>query len=94
MPIVESSQGNGVEAWRQLSQTYDPMTDARFAHLVISVVGSRLAKNADVQFSLVSWERQMLRIEKDHKETISPKIKRERCSCTSYQQQSTNASVV
>ena len=26
--VVESTQGNGCEAWRLLSQTFDPMTDA------------------------------------------------------------------
>ena len=47
------------------------MTDVRFAHLVISVVGYKMAKNADVQSSLVNWERQMLRIDKDHNHQYS-----------------------
>ena len=52
------------------------MTDARFASLVISVVGYKVAKNADVQASLVQWEGAVLRLEKDHKEKLSDEIRR------------------
>ena len=74
--VVESTQGNGSEAWRLLLQTFGPVTDARFASLVISAVGYKVAKNADVQASLVTWEGAVLRLEKDHKEKLSDKIKR------------------
>ena len=77
--IVESTQGNGCEAWCLLSQTYDPMTDARFASLVISVVGFKVAKNVDIQAALVQWEGQVLRLEKDHKGKLSEEL-RERSS--------------
>ena len=76
MAVVESAQGNGCETWCQLSQTFDPMTDAWLEHLIISVDGYKIAKNADIRAAMVHWERQMLRIEKDHKDTISPKNKR------------------
>ena len=71
--VVASTQGNGCETWRLLSQTFDPMTDARFASLVINVVEYKVAKNADVQPSLVTWEGAVLRLEKDHKEKLSDK---------------------
>ncbi len=73
---MESTQGNGCDAWRLLSQTFDPMTDARFASLVISVVGYKVAKNADVQASIVTWEGAVLRLEMDHKEKLSDEIRR------------------
>lgn len=74
--VVESTQGNGCEAWRVLPQTFDPMIDARFASLLISTVGYEVAKNADAQASLVTWEGAALRLEKDHKETLSDQIRR------------------
>ena len=52
------------------------MTDARFAALLISIVGYKVASNADVQASLVVWEGAVLRLEKDHKEKLSDKIQR------------------
>ncbi len=52
------------------------MTDARFAALLISVVGYKVASNADFQASLVVWEGAVLRLEKDHKQKLSDKIRR------------------
>ena len=55
MALVGPTQGNRCEAWRLLSQRYDSMTDARFASLVISVVGYKVANNADMQAAPVHW---------------------------------------
>ena len=54
--IVEATQGNGLDAWRQLAQMYDPQTDARLAHLFIELVGYKIGKGQDVQSGLVLWE--------------------------------------
>ena len=51
--IVTATQGQGVEAWRQLTKRYDPQTDARFALLLIGIVGFKIGKNQDVQTALV-----------------------------------------
>ena len=74
--IVGATQGIGCEARRYLSKLYDPQTDARFASLVISLVGFKIAKNQDVQAALVQWEAQLLALERDHTKTPSPEIRR------------------
>ena len=74
--IVVASQGSGCEAWRQLSRRYDPQTDARFASLIINLVGYKIGKSQCVQTALVQWEALLLSLEKDHAETISPKMRR------------------
>ena len=74
--MVESTQGNGREAWRLLSQNYDPMTDARFVQLFMQVVGCHFAKNADVLTGLVQWVAMMLALQKDHQGVLSPKLSR------------------
>ena len=51
------------------------MTDARFASLVINIVGYKMAKNADIQVALVQREALLLMLEQDHKEPLSPKIR-------------------
>ena len=74
--IVEPTQGNPCEAWRLLSQRYDPMTDARFASLAINIVGHKMAKNTDIQAALLQWEALLLMLEQDHREILSRKIRR------------------
>ena len=66
---------NGVEAWRLLNFQFDPKTDARLTSLVLNIVGHKI-KGKDVQAGLVLWEAQVLALERDHQETLSPKIKR------------------
>ena len=74
--IVENvGQHNGVEAWRLLNFQFDPKTDARLTTLVLSIIGHKI-KGKDVQAGLVLWEAHMLQLERDHQETLSPKIKR------------------
>ena len=74
--IVESVPFyNGIEAWRLLNLQYDPKTDARLAKLVLSSIGHKI-KGKDVQSGLVIWEAQLLALERDHQEQLSPKIKR------------------
>ena len=66
---------NGVEAWRLLNFQFDPKTDARLTSLALSIVGHKI-KGKDVQAGLVLWEAQVLALDRDHKETLSPKVKR------------------
>ena len=74
--IVESVPcHNGGEAWRLLSLQFDPKTDARLTNLVLSVIGHKI-KGKDVQAGLILWEAQLLQLERDHQEVLSPKIKR------------------
>jgi len=74
--IVESVPfHNGIEAWRLLNLQYDPKTDARLTALVLSIIGHKI-KGKDVQSGLVLWEAQLLALERDHQEQLSPKIKR------------------
>ena len=66
---------SGVEAWRLLNFQFDPRTDARLTSLVLSIVGYKI-KGKGVQAGLVLWEAQLLASERDHKETLSPKVRR------------------
>ena len=74
--IVSAAEGQGVEAWRQLSQRFDPQTDARFALLLIALVSFKIGKTQDVQSGLVRWETMLLALERGHNEKFSPKIRR------------------
>ena len=74
--IVTAAEGQGIEAWRQLTKRYDPQTDARFALLLISLVSFKIGKTQDVQSELVRWEQMLLSLEKDHSEALSRKIRR------------------
>ena len=74
--IVENTpSNNGVEAWRLRNFQFDPKTDAGLNWLVLSIVGYKI-KGKDVQAGLVSWEAQLLALERGHKETLSPKVRR------------------
>ena len=66
--------GNGCEAWRLLNKRYDPQTDARLTSLILAIVGCKI-NGEDVQAGLVQWESQILALERDHKEELSPKIR-------------------
>ena len=66
---------NGGEAWRLLAKQFDPKTDARLTNLVMSIIGHKI-KGKDVQAGLITWEAQLLQLERDHAETLSEKIKR------------------
>ena len=74
--IVSAAERQGVEAWRQLNQRFDPQTDARFALLLIALVSFKIGKTQDVQSGLVKWEAKLLELERDHNEKLSPKIRR------------------
>ena len=52
-----------------------PQTGSRLTSLILSIVGFKI-KGKDVQAGLVQWESQVLALEKDHKEILSPKIRR------------------
>ena len=74
--IVNTTEGQGIEAWRQLVKRFDPQTDARFALLLIALVSFKIGAKQDVQSELVRWETMLLSLERDHAEKLSPKIRR------------------
>ena len=75
--IATSCNGEGIEAWRQLAQRFDPQTDAIFANLVRGLIGFRIAdKGQDVQTEMVKWEAMLSAMERDHSENFSPKMRR------------------
>ena len=76
MQIVETTPSyDGVEAWRLLNFQFDQTTDARLTSLVLSIVGYKI-KGKGVQAGLVLREAQLLALERGHKETLSPKVRR------------------
>lgn len=76
LQIVESvPHHNGGEAWRLLAKQFDSKTDARLTSLIMSIIGHKI-KAKDVQAGLITWEAQLLQLERDHNETLSEKIKR------------------
>ena len=74
--IVDLTEGNGCEAWRLLSRRYGSQTDARLTSLILALVGFKITKGQGVQAGLVQWESQLLALERDQKESLSPKIRR------------------
>ena len=74
--IVRSTEGQGVEAWRQLGMRFDPQTDARFALLIIALVTYKIGAKQDVQSGLIKWEAMLLSLERDHSEKLSANIRR------------------
>ena len=95
--LVNATEGQGIEAWRQLGKRVDPQTDAGFALLLISLVDFTIGKGQDVQSELVRWETMLLSLERDHAEKLSPKIHRAlllNISPTALQPASSNPSIV
>lgn len=74
--IVNATERQGIEAWRQLGKRFDLQTDARVALLLISLVAFKLGKGQDVQLELVRWESMLLSLECDHAGKLSPTIRR------------------
>ena len=58
-----------------LNKRHNPQTDARLTSLILAIVSYKI-KGKDVQVGLVQWESQVLSLEHDHKEVLSPKIRR------------------
>ena len=73
--IVDSTEGNGIEAWRLLSRKWNPTTHARCAQLVAEIISFRISRNEEVLSSLVKWEAKISTLQRDHKETMSDKMK-------------------
>ena len=69
------TRGNGCEAWRFLNIRNDPLTDDRFASLIMAIVNFKI-KGKDIQSGLVQWEQLILSLEQDHEEKLSPKLRR------------------
>ena len=51
--IVKAGDMQGVESWRQLLQTFNPQTDARFVMLLIAVVSFKISAKECVQSGLI-----------------------------------------
>ena len=74
--FVESSLGNGVEAWRLLTLRSDPATDANCMTHVRKIVNYKIANNNDVLSGIMTWKSLVLILEWDHKMKLGPKRKR------------------
>ena len=53
-----------------------PDHGSRFTTLVIQLVKWSIPSSTDVLIGIVQWEAALLAIERDHKEVLSPKMKR------------------
>ena len=73
--IVETTDGNGVEAWRLLSRKFNPTTHARCVQMVTEIISHKIHKNEEVLTSLVKWEAKVVALARDHKEVFSEKLK-------------------
>ena len=73
--MVESAEGNGIEAWRLLSQKYNPRTHSRCLQLVRSISNFRVPRMDDVLTGLVRWEAPVAMPARDHKEVLSEKLR-------------------
>ena len=73
--MVESSSGHGIEAWRLLSQKYNPRTHSRCVQLVLNIVNFKINKMEDVLTGLVRWEGQVAALSRDHKEVLTEKLR-------------------
>ena len=73
--MVESTQGNGLEAWRLMAHRFNPTTYARFVSLILQLVKWKVTRNGDVQSGILQWESLLSSIERDHKVEIPVKLK-------------------
>ena len=81
LSIVVAAQGQGVEAWRQLTKPYDRRTDARSALLLISIGKTRVCKRRWSSGSLNS------RLSKETTARSSARRSAEHCFSTSCRNQ-------
>lgn len=73
--IVESCDGNGLEAWRILSKKYTPTTHARCVQLMAAIISSKIGKSEEVLGAIVRWGAMVSTPSKDHQEHLSEKLK-------------------
>ena len=73
--MADSAEGNGIEAWRLLSQNYNPSTHSRCLQLVRSISNFRVPQMDDVLIGLARWEVLVALLACDHKEVLSEKLR-------------------
>ena len=74
-PIVESSGACGLEAWRLLSQKYNPRTHSRCVQLRRKIGSFSIPKTENVLTGMVHWEGMVGVLARDHKEVLSDKLR-------------------
>ena len=65
--VVESSGTCGLEAWRLLSQRYNPRTHSRCVQLLRKIGNYHITKVDNVLTGLVQWEGMVGVLARDHK---------------------------
>lgn len=68
--IVESSAGSGLDAWRLLSQKYNPRTHSQCVQLVNNIINYKIHRVEDVLSSLVRWESLVAMLARDAGGTV------------------------
>eukprot|EP00973_Karenia_brevis_P017227 2365900-Karenia_brevis.AAC.1 len=71
--VVNASQNEGLEAWRQLCLLFESRIRARYAGLLAEVLSLKMT--GDVGERLEAWERLVLRWQAQSKETLSDNLR-------------------
>lgn len=73
--IVESSGSYGLEAWRLLTQKYNPRTHAGCVQMLRRIGTFSIPKVEDVLTGIVRWESMVAILARGHKEVLSDKMR-------------------
>lgn len=73
--MVESANGEGIEAWRLLSRKNNPRIQSRCVQLLLSIINFKVFKMESVLLGLVRCEAQVAILARDHTETLSEKMR-------------------
>ena len=75
LAVVESSGTCGLEAWRLLSQRYNPRTHSRCVQLLRKIGNYHITNIDNVLTGLVQWEGMVGVLARDHKEVLPDKMR-------------------
>ena len=73
--IVQSCDGNGLEAWRLLSRRFNPTTPASCVSLMTQIINFKVARTEEVLSAIVRWDALVMSLERDHGEQLSEKMR-------------------
>ena len=71
--VINSGQGEGLEAWRQLCKRYEPKMRARWAGMLVNILSWNF--DGDVLQRVEAFEREITMYESDSKEKVTDNIK-------------------
>ena len=76
LQLMHNCDFNGAEGWRRLAKRYSPSTPLRAMQLLLQVVNPGKVKHLkDVPGLIDRWEIKVLALERDFKESLSPRMK-------------------